>query len=259
MTRKATSVACHGPLHCHGDPSRQPRRLAGLESFATITSYHRSQEICNQAGRADYWYCVISGTARRYMIRSDGRRQIVDLLLPGDFFGFTVGDEYDFTVEAVAQGTTVARYPRRPVEARADTDPQLARDIRQIAFEALSRLQAQLLTVGRITAREKVGSFLLDMAERLSNKSADEVLLPVSRYDIADYLAMSVETVSRSLTDLKHHGVIKLLGSRSVRILDRDSLEEGMRDARAGQLDVGRSANRICSQAHSANSVRDLH
>jgi CRP/FNR family transcriptional regulator, nitrogen fixation regulation protein len=259
MTRKAISVACHGPLHCHGDPSRQPRRLAGLESLATITSYHRSQEVCSQAGPADYWYCVISGTARRYMIRSDGRRQIVDLLLPGDFFGFSVGDEYDFTVEAVAQGTTVARYPRRPVEARADTDPQLARDIRQIAFEALSRLQAQLLTVGRITAREKVGSFLLDMAERLANESADQVLLPVSRYDIADYLALSVETVSRSLTDLKHHGVIKLLGSRSVRILDRDSLEEGMRDARAGQLDVGRSANRMCSRVHSANSVRGPH
>jgi CRP-like cAMP-binding protein len=157
----------------------------------------------------------------------DGRRQIVELLLPGDFFGFTVLNEYDSTVEAVAEGTIVASYPRRRVEMLAEADPQLAREIRQVTFEALSRLQAQLMILGRITATEKVGSFLLAMAERLSDQTLDRIDLPISRYDIADYLGLSVETVSRSLTSLKNRGLIALSGPRSVKIIDRDALEEG--------------------------------
>jgi CRP/FNR family transcriptional regulator, nitrogen fixation regulation protein len=209
-----------------GDPvvnRRQPQR--SLDSLAVITTYHRGKEICSQGDPADHWYCMISGAGRRYVVRSDGHRQIVDLLLPGDYFGFTAGGEYDFAVEAVADATLIASYSRRRVETQADSDPQLAREIRQVAFEALSRLQAQLLIVGRITAPEKVGSFILEMATRLSNGKADHVTLPVSRYDIADYLAVSVETVSRSLTDLKQRGVITLCGTRMVRILDPVALE----------------------------------
>src|SRR5260221_2442636 len=109
----------------------------------------------------------------------------------------------------------------------AEADPQLSREIRQVMFEALSRLQAQLMILGRITATEKVSSFLLTMAERLSDQTLDRVDLPISRYDIADYLGLSVETVSRSLTSLKNRGLIALSGPRSVRIIDRDALEEG--------------------------------
>jgi CRP-like cAMP-binding protein len=159
-------------------------------------------------------------------VRPDGRRQIVDLLLPGDFFGFSVADEYDFAVEAVVEGTTVASYPRRRIETLADTDPRLAREIRKLTFEAMARLQAQLLILGRMTAVEKVGSFLLEMADRLSDGQTDRIVLPISRYDIADYLGISVETVSRSITDLKHRGLIALAGTRRVRIVNRDALEE---------------------------------
>jgi CRP/FNR family transcriptional regulator, nitrogen fixation regulation protein len=132
----------------------------------------------------------------------------------------------------VAEGTVVAAYLRRRVELLADADPQLAREIRQIAFLALDRLEAQLLILGRITALEKVGSFILEMATRLCERG-NSVALPMSRYDIADYLAVSVETVSRALTDLKQRGVIKLSGTRIVRIVDRDALEEGERRAHA--------------------------
>jgi CRP/FNR family nitrogen fixation transcriptional regulator len=211
------------------------RGLARLQALAQIAHCRRGQEICVQSRPADHWCRLISGAARRYVGRPDGRRQIVDLLLPGDFFGFTSVDKYDYTVEAVANGTIVAIYPRRRVEMLADQDPQLARDIRQIAFEGLSRLQAQLMTVGRVTAIEKVGAFLLEMAARQSGGTADRVTLPISRYDIADYLGVSVETVSRSLTDLKQRGMITLSGTRAVRILDRDGLEDGHCNARAGQ------------------------
>lgn len=201
--------------------------LAGLHFLALITNCHRGQEICRLGHPSDHWYRLICGAARRYVVRPDGRRQIVDLLLPGDFFGFSSRAEYDYTVEAVGSGTIVAGYARRRVEMLADQDPQLARELRQVAFEAMSRLQAQLMTVGRITAVGKVGSFLVELADRQSEGSVDRITLPISRYDIADYLGLSVETVSRSMTDLKHRGVIALSGTRSVRIVDRDALTDG--------------------------------
>jgi CRP/FNR family nitrogen fixation transcriptional regulator len=174
---------------------------------------------------AEYWHLVISGVVRRCVLRADGRRQIVGLLLPGDFFGFTAGAEYDYTAEAVAEGTLLARYPRRRVETIADSDPNLARELRQVTLEAMSRLQTQLLTLGRITVLEKVGSFILEMETRLPHTLGNSIALPVSRYDIADYLAVSVETVSRSLTDLSQRGIIELLGTRMVKIVDRDALD----------------------------------
>ena len=122
-----------------------PHRLKSLDPIAVIMPFRRSQEICSQSDPADSWYCVVSGAARKYVLRADGRRQIIGLLLPGDFFGLTAGAEYDFTVEAVGEGTVVAAYPRRRVEMLADSDPAIAREIREIAFEALSRLQAQLM------------------------------------------------------------------------------------------------------------------
>jgi CRP/FNR family transcriptional regulator, nitrogen fixation regulation protein len=224
-----------------------PHPLKSLDSLATISSYHRSQEICRQGSPADHWYCVILGAARRFVIRADGRRQIVDLLLPGDFFGLSSADEYDFAVEAVTENTTVATYPRRRVEILAESDPAVARAIRQVAFEALERLQSQLLILGRITAREKVGSFILELATRMSDGKADNVVLPVSRYDIADYLAVSVETVSRSLTDLQQCGVISLDGTRQVKIVDRDAIEDG---------DLPQPPTRIAAHAHAMASRR---
>jgi CRP/FNR family nitrogen fixation transcriptional regulator len=212
--------------------ANRPHPLENLDALAIMIPHHRGEEICSQGWPVEYWYLVISGAARRCAIRPDGRRQIVDLLLPGDFCGLAIGEEWDASIEAVAQGTVVAAYPRRRVETLADSNPKIAREIRQIAFAALSRLQSQLLIRGRITALEKVGSFILVMAARLSDGDADHVALPVSRYDIADYLGVSVETVSRSLSDLKHRGAIKLKGTRSVSIVARDVLEEGERHER---------------------------
>jgi CRP-like cAMP-binding protein len=229
----------------------QPKRLDKLASIAGIRKCHRGQVICDQGQPAEYWYRVTSGTVRRCVARPDGRRQIVELLLPGDFFGFTALNEYDSTVEAVAEGTIVASYPRRRVEMLAEADPQLSREIRQVTFEALSRLQTQLLILGRITATEKVSSFLLKMAERLSDRALDHVNLPVSRYDMADYLGLSVETVSRSLTSLKNRGLIALSGPRSVRIIDRDALDGAACSAYPNHLRVPRKTDAATSHWNS--------
>jgi CRP-like cAMP-binding protein len=158
-------------------------------------------------------------------VHSDGHRQIVDLLLPGDFCGLTTEPEHNSTIEAVLEGTVVAAYLRREVESMAETDQNIARDMRELAFESFSRLQNQLLIVGRVTAVEKVGAFLLEMMARLPKNQEDEIILPVSRYDIADYLALSVETVSRTLSDMRSNGIICFIGTRRVKIVDKHALE----------------------------------
>jgi len=230
---RVQSSRINGAAYYRNLLSTQPHPLQTLDALAVIVPYHRGQEICSQGQSVEHWYFLISGAARRCAIRPDGRRQIVDLLLPGDFFGLAFGDQSDVTIEAVAENTVVASYPRPRIEVLADSDPKIARELRDIAFKALSRMQAQLLILGRITALEKVGSFLLEMSARLSNGDTERVALPISRYDIADYLGVSVETVSRALSDLKQRGAIKLLSTRTVSIVHRDVLEEGERDVRA--------------------------
>jgi CRP/FNR family transcriptional regulator, nitrogen fixation regulation protein len=213
--------------------SSRPHPLEDLDELATIVPFQRGHEICREGQSIEHWYFLISGAARRCATRSDGRRQIVDLLLPGDFFGVAFGEQSDASIEAVANNTVIASYPATQIESLANSDPKIARELREIAFKALSRMQTQLLILGRITAQEKVGSFILEMAARLFDGDSARVALPVSRYDIADYLGVSVETVSRALSELKQRGVIKLLSTRTVSVVNRDILEEGEREVRA--------------------------
>ena len=131
--------------------THQPHPLKSLDQLAVTTARHRGQEICSQGRPAT---TGIASFPAPPGVRHPARwsRQIVDLLLARRRIRFQRHDEYDYTVEAVAEGTIVARYPRRRVELLADADRQLAREIRQITLLALARLQAQLLILGRITA-----------------------------------------------------------------------------------------------------------
>jgi CRP-like cAMP-binding protein len=226
MNRTGRAQEC---LHANAAPDaaeRQQYRSAAFDSLASLTRYRRHQEI-SSGETTDYWYRVVAGAAKRCATQPDGRRQIVNLLLPGDFFGYIASGEIDFTVEALVDGTQIARYPRRRVEALADVDPMVARLIRDMAFRAISRLENQLLIVGRVTAVEKVAAFLLEIGERLASEPTDRIALPISRCDIADFLAVSVETVSRSLSGLKHRGLIRFTGTRQVNIVDREAIEDG--------------------------------
>lgn len=152
---------------------------------------------------------------------------MIDLLLPGDYFGFSRQQHHEFTVEAIVSDTLIVRYPRRRIQTIAETDPELAEALREIASAALSRAESMLMILGRVTALEKVGAFLIEMATRLPHGPHDEVELPVSRSDIADFLAISPETVSRALSDLKYRGIIKFTGMRQMRIVDCDAIEDG--------------------------------
>jgi CRP/FNR family nitrogen fixation transcriptional regulator len=210
---------------------------SSLSPMRTVASYARGEPIYFETDRAEHWYCILAGAARKYTVLSDGRRQIVDFLLPGDFFGFRERHQQFFAADAILNGTTVARYPRCSVEAVADRDPRVGREIRELVLEAMSRSQARLLIMGRIRSVEKVGAFLIEMAERCFDRREETVVLPMSRYDIADYLALSVETVSRALTRLRQQGALRFVDKHRISILDRDVLERGLgrpATARAG-------------------------
>ena len=222
VAKPARSSATQPPSRPADAGGRQPP--VAMEALATLHSCGRGQEIYRRADRAETWYRVVCELVRKCTVMADGRRRIVDFLLPGDFFGLTARREHVFAVEAVVDGTVVAHYPRRRVETMANADPEISQLVRDIAFDAIVRLQARILILGGTTAVEKVSAFIVEMAQRSSDGTPFALLM--SRYDIADYLGLSVETVSRAITDLKLSGFIALAGKRRITILDRSALEE---------------------------------
>jgi CRP/FNR family nitrogen fixation transcriptional regulator len=198
-----------------------PSAPAVLQQIATVRLVRREQTIIEQNSEGDSWFCVISGAARQFTINSGGRRQIVDLLLPGDFFGFGPDNHARFAVQAITDDTIVARYPRLQLEALADSDARVARELRVRLSDTIARLQEQALLASTMTATEKVRAFLIHMIGRHPARDEDTTYLPMTRYDIADQLGISVETVSRSITELRSSGVIELAGPRTIGIASK--------------------------------------
>jgi CRP/FNR family transcriptional regulator, nitrogen fixation regulation protein len=221
----------HQPISPVADPLSPVRPtttpFGAVDSLAVPVKCRRGEEIYSVDTSVGSWYRVLAGAVRRFTLRSNGRRQIVDLLLPGDVFGFGIGGKHCFSAEAVVKGTVIARYPCSCIEMSASSDSMIARELREMVRQETSRLQALILILGGITAEEKVGAFLVNLADRLSEDAPGPVSLPISRYDIADFLAVSVETVSRALTSLKERGMITLMGPRRVNIVDREMLAGG--------------------------------
>lgn len=201
----------------------QPAEFLG--DLASRRRFTNGQEICAEGEPGEQWFRVDAGAARQIALARDGRRQIVDLLLKGDYFGFTAHAHYGFTVEAAAHDTVISCYSRRAVEKLAIVDPEIAYDLIRITLTSLERLQATLMVIGQITSTEKVASFLLNLSSRLTHDDCERLVLPVTRYDIADNLALSVETVSRALTSLRQHSAIRMSDSPSIIILNRRALE----------------------------------
>jgi CRP-like cAMP-binding protein len=200
------------------------RTFGGLERIAWVAPYRFGQTIYFQDQRADCWYRILRGAARECAVNEDGRRQIVDFLLPGDLFGFSNGEARGLAAEIIAEPALVACYPRHRAEALAESDAAVGRSIRQLAFESIERLQRRALMLGCNSAMQKVSAFLLEMGTRCGSMAHEPIALPMTRYDIADYLALRVETVSRTLSALRRQGAIALMGTRRVRIIDHRRL-----------------------------------
>ena len=182
------------------DPKKKPRLHGELGdlSHAKLTSgefkYSKGTEIFGQAEPADYIYQVIEGAVRSQKLLSDGRRQIGAFHLHGDIFGLENGDFHRFTAEAVIE-TTVRLVKRQSLERVAKNDPAMVRSLLTMTTDNLRHVENQLLLLGRKNARERVAAFLLEMNGRLT--SAGIMALPMDRRDIANYLGLTIETVSR--------------------------------------------------------------
>jgi CRP/FNR family nitrogen fixation transcriptional regulator len=195
--------------------------LIALERTGTRLQFSRNQEIYAQGEAAGFWYKVIAGTVRITKLRSDGRRHIAEFCLRGDAFGLDGAEERDFSAEAV-EDTIVMRYPRAATEKLIDVNPAVARLIRDTTLKTLAAAQGRLALLGRMTACERVASFLVELFER--NDDEKHIQLVMGRCDIADYLGLTVETVCRVLSDMKRRGVIEVT-PHSVTLLDLFTLK----------------------------------
>jgi len=191
---------------------------AGLERSATLTTYQRGDQICGSepAGRL---YCVVSGLAKTCTLLENGRQQTIDLLVAGDFFTVSARCAGGLTVEALAKRTVIAIYRLESIKTLIVQRPEIGAFLLDVAFGTARRLQRRMQTLAYLHTREKVGAFLVEMWERLSAPESDIVALPISRYDMADYLGLSVESVSRALSWLKREGAIRMLSVRSVKLV----------------------------------------
>jgi CRP/FNR family nitrogen fixation transcriptional regulator len=191
-----------------------------IELMGALMPFARNSEIYGENEPADYLYKVLSGTVRSYKVLVDGRRQIGGFYLPGDMFGLEIGDEHTFSAEAITDCKIIV-IKRSALLALATTDNEVARQMWQLTARELQRAQDHVLVLIK-SAQERVAGFLLEMADRASEGEAVE--LPMSRQDIADYLGLTIETVSRTLTQLEKSATIELPTSRRIVLRNRPAL-----------------------------------
>ena len=202
-----------------------PSQIAALDAFGPIgvrMQFAAGEEIYAQEEEADLIYQVIEGWVRTSRLLSDGRRQIGDFYYPDELFGMEAGDEHRFSAEALSDCTILVA-KRSAVRHCGDERERLEKLIWAATTHELARTQEHLFMLGRKSACEKVASFLMLAAERVRG---DLTTLVMSRQDMADYLGLTIETVSRSFTRLREQGVIVLHDPQHVEILDRKALME---------------------------------
>lgn len=205
-------------------PSLKPLTATeSLEITGIVKTYARGQEIFGQGERADHVYKVVKGAVRCFKTLSDGRRQICDFALPGDVFGLELSADHGVSAEAVADSAIVVTRRTGVLEAAGDA-LSAARALCRLAMEDLERSRDHILTLGRRGAAERVVAFLLELAQRTGG--GESVELPMSRQDMADYLGLTIETVSRTLTHLEAEGMIRLRCCRSIELRDRKALKD---------------------------------
>jgi CRP/FNR family nitrogen fixation transcriptional regulator len=191
-----------------------------IDRFGTPMPFGANTEIYGEGEPADYLYKVVSGAVRTCRILADGRRQIGSFYLPGEVFGLESGDDHAFSAEAIASSKVLV-VKRSALLALAGRDRTIANELWATTCHELRIAQNHILLLIK-TAKERVVAFLLEMAERAP--SAGQIELPMSRQDIADYLGLTIETVSRTLTELARTAAIELPATRCVVLRNRAAL-----------------------------------
>ncbi len=204
-----------------------PEELTKLEAIARQVDFSQGQTVIDEGEPADFLFNLTQGTMKLYKLLPDGRRQITGFLFEGDFLGIALNEQYAYSAEAIGD-VGLCRFPRQNLESMLDEFPHLEKRLLGVVSNELAQAQDQMLLLGRKTAREKVVSFLLSLSHRAVDREAEPlpVHLPMSRADIADYLGLTTETVSRTFTTLKRDGYIRLKAGGYVELSDIETLED---------------------------------
>lgn len=204
------------PLALNDLPTTAPFGFTG-----PCLRHARDEEIFGEGEIAEYVYQVISGSVRTHRLLRDGRRQIDEFHFAGDYFGIEAGDIHRVTAEAMVD-TTVRMVRRGALSDMAAQRSDVAKALFRLTVAGLQRSQDHVLMLGRKSACERVVGLLIDLASRVGAR--EELDVPMSRQDMADYLGLTIETVSRTLTQLQADGVIALPTTRHIVLKDRAAL-----------------------------------
>ena len=200
--------------------------LAGMRSLGTMQRLRVEQSVFHEGDPAKRVFMVTVGALKLYTLLPDGRRQVTGFMFPGDFLGVSVDEEYAFTVEAL-EDSELWWFSREAFDRFIGEHPQVERELYRLAAHELAEAQRQMVLLGRKSAAERLASFflsLLERAERASGAPERSFDLPMTRLDIADYLGLTKETVSRMLAQLRGRGLIRLEAQNRVEVLDRHGL-----------------------------------
>jgi CRP/FNR family transcriptional regulator/CRP/FNR family nitrogen fixation transcriptional regulator len=196
-------------------------------AFATAPAapgspFAHGQQLFRQGDAVRLVYQLREGVVISYRLLSDGRRQVAGFQLPGDLVGLEAGTEYATTAEALSN-VRASAIARGDLADRAGKDIDLARALWQATTHAFQQSERHAMILARHGATERVAAFLLDFSERLGHPELVE--LPMTRQDIADFLGLTIHTVSRTLSQLQAEGLIQARSTRHVRLLERGRLE----------------------------------
>ena len=197
-----------------------------LQAIVRQNHFERGQTLFTQEDSAEYVFALVAGVVSCSHYLADGRRQIIAFLFPGDYIGMAAGERYSYTAEAVTEGQ-ICRFPRDPfIKLLTKFDDVEQHCFKEVSNE-LAEAQKHVLILGQKDATERVASFLLMLDERENRYGAhDDIEIPMRRADIADYLGLTIETVSRIMTKLRKCGLIAAPNAHIVRILDQGGLRD---------------------------------
>lgn len=198
--------------------------LADLERMLTPALLPPKSVLFAEGDTADHVFSVTSGCIRLSKDLADGRRQVVGFALPGDFLNLSLESKFGFSADSV-ESTSLCRFQTAPFKRFLDRKPHLVRKLYDLAAHELTIAQEQMVLLGRRRADEKIACFLMNWRDRLGRLTgADHTLhLPMTRQDMADYLGLTIETVSRTISTLARKKIIMIV-PEGVRVLDLQEL-----------------------------------
>jgi CRP/FNR family nitrogen fixation transcriptional regulator len=208
--------------------SRTPAKAA-VRAYETQLTVRAGDTIFHEGDDATYFYKVVSGSVRLVKSVADGHRQICDFNLSGDLIGFSNASEHEFTAEAI-QDCALLRYRRKDVNALIRNDANFACELQALTAKGLSSAYAHMVRLCHRSAHDRLAWFLLAMSERAENGDG-WFDLPMTRVDIADYLGLAHETVSRAFTQLKKSRSIIEPTLNRIKLINRSALEDKLEAA----------------------------